>query len=379
GYFSYDFGTQNHSQLWSYDEYGAYLGAPKTTLTNVFNPQQTSVDTGVWQRDFAEGKVIVNATDQAFKIDLHGDFEKLHGSQDPFTNNGSIVSEVSIAPKDGVVLLRPIEEINDTTFLNGAFARIFSEDGKQKRTGFFAYDSAQRGGTQIVHLDLDHDGQRETIVADNTWVSIYDSNGALRTTFAPYTKTYNRGVNIAVGDMENDGSMEIVTGTDNGGGPQVRVFNKDGKLINPGFFAYGTNFRGGVTVAIGDLNGDGKKEIVCGAGFGGGPQVRVFNKDGKLINPGFFAYDKGFRGGVNVSVADVDGDGIDDIVTGPGLGGSPLARIYDKDGKKKSEFYVFAPNEKLGLEVVANDVDGDGRAEIIGLTTNVFTLSGFNE
>jgi hypothetical protein len=105
----------------------------------------------------------------------------------------------------------------------------------------------------------------------------------------------------------------------------------------------------------------------------------VYNKDGKLINPGFFAYDPSFRGGVNVSVADTNGDNIDEIITGPGFGGEPLARIYDKDGKLKNEFYVFDKKERNGLEVVANDVDGDGRAEVLGLTTNVFTLSGFKE
>jgi len=376
GYFSYDHGTENHAQLWTYDEYDAYLGLPKTSLTNTVNPQQTSINIGVWQREFEEGKVVVNATQQSVTVDLAGEFEKLHGIQDVKINNGAIVSEVTIASQDGIILLRPIEAINDATFLNGAFARIFSNDGKQKRTGFFAYENSVRGGTQVVRMDLNHDGLRETIVADNTFVSVYESDGTLRVQFAPYTASYKKGVNISVGDLDNDGSVEIVTGTENGGGPQVRIFNQDGRLINPGFFAYDKNFRGGVNVAIGDLNGDGKKEIICGAGVTGGPHVRVFNKNGKLINPGFFAYDKNFRGGVNISVADVDGDSLDDIVTGPGVGGSPLARIFNKDGKQKSEFYVFDKAERHGLEIVANDVDGDGRAEIIGLTTDVFTLSG---
>ena len=148
-------------------------------------------------------------------------------------------------------------------------------------------------------------------------------------------------------------------------------------LINPGFFAYADSFRGGVNVAIGDLNGDGIKEIICGAGYNGGPHVRVFRKDGTLINPGFFAYDKTFRGGVNVAVGDVDGDGVDDIVTGPGLGGSPLARVYDRDGNLQSEFYIFDSTDRDGLEVVTADIDDDGIAEILGLTTDVFTLSLF--
>ncbi len=370
GYFSYDRGVSDHATIWEYDEYDVFLGAPKSGPL---------VDAGVWQRDFAQGKVIVNATEQSTVIDLKGDFEKLHGTQDPNTNDGSISSEVIVPSRDGIVLLRPIEQINDATFLNGAFARVFSANGQQKRTGFFAYESAYRGGMQVIRFDTDGDGIRETIVANETDVLIYKPDGSLHASFAPYGETYKKGINISVGDIENDGTIEIVTGTENGGGPHVRVFNKDGVLINPGFFAYAKNFRGGVNVSIGDLNGDGIKEIICGAGFGGGPHVRVFKKDGTLINPGFFAYDTTFRGGVNVSAADIDGDGIDEIVTGPGLGGPPLARIYNKDGKKLSEFYVFAPKEKRGLEIVASDIDGDGKAEVIGLTTNVFTLSAFKE
>jgi hypothetical protein len=377
GYFGFDYGTENHAQLWTYDEYDVYLGAPKNDLRNTLDPQNSSINSGVWERDFEEGKVIVNATQSEQTVLLDGEFEKLHGTQDPSVNDGSIVYEITLAAKDGVILLRPIEEILDATFLNGSFARIFDQSGSVKRTGFFAYDSLARGGTQVVAYDLDLDGKRERIVADQTYVSIYNADNSLRTIFAPYTESYDKGINISIGDIEDDGSVEIVTGTENGGGPHIRVFNAEGTLINPGFFAYADAFRGGVNVAIGDLNADGIKEIICGAGFGGGPHVRVFKKDGTLINPGFFAYDENFRGGVNVSVADTNGDGIDDIVTGPGLGGSPIARIYDRDGNLYSAFEVFDTSDRNGLEVVASDLDGDGIAEVIGLTTDVFTLSNF--
>ena len=184
-------------------------------------------------------------------------------------------------------------------------------------------------------------------------------------------------INIAIGDIESDGSVEIVTGTENGGGPQIRIFNKDGNLIHPGFFAYDTGFRGGVNVAIGDLNGDNIKEIIAGAGVGGGPHVRVFNKDGRVINPGFFAYDPAFRGGVNVAVGDVNGDGVDDIVTGPGAPGGPHVRVFDKDGKMSVQFYAFEEADNRGIDVVATDLDGDQVAEIVGLSTDVFTISLF--
>ncbi len=92
---------------------------------------------------------------------------------------------------------------------------------------------------------------------------------------------------------------------------------------------------------------------------------------------GFFAYDETFRDGVNVATGDVDGDGVDEIITGPGLGGVPLARIYDRNGIRKNEFYIFDPTQRNGLEVATTDVDGDGVQEVIGLSTDVFTMSLF--
>ena len=376
GYYSFDYGDQDHSQLWWYDEYDAFLNNPASDYYYADDSSNKEIKEGVWRRDFKEGLVLLNSSGVDREIKLKGEFEKIHGTQDTQVNDGRIVSKVVVPSKDGIILLRPIEQIMGSTFLNASFASVFNQEGRKVRNGFFAYQSNLRGGQKIIIKDLDGNGSNEYVVADKNKVYIYSQNFDKTAEFYPYTKNYDKGINITVGDLDNDGSLEIITGTENGGGPHIRIFNRDGKLINPGFFAYGKGYRGGVNVAVGDLNGDGWNEIIAGAGVGGGPHVRVFNKDGKLINPGFFAYDPSFRGGVKVAVGDLNGDNIDEIITGPGYGGGPQVKVFNNNGKVLSAgFFAYDQNIRTGVKVAASDIDGDGKDEIIALTTDVFTLS----
>ena len=74
------------------------------------------------------------------------------------------------------------------------------------------------------------------------------------------------------------------------------------------FFAYDPTFSGGARVAVIDVNGDGKADIVTGAGPGGGPQVRIFEGGTGLqlqqnTMDSFMAFDPSFSGGVLVGGA----------------------------------------------------------------------------
>lgn len=374
GYYNFDYGTQDRSHVEYYDEYSVSLGRPIRGAVNLLLAASQEVAPGLWQRDFENGISLVNSTPSTRTLVLPGEYEKLNGTQDPYVNDGRVVNKVSIPSRDGLLLLRPLQEVVGDVFENGAFTRIFTADSRRVRASFFSYDERFSGSQNLLKHDVDGDGRIETLAADESSITIYADNGSIKTRFYPYTAAFRGGINFGIGDLNGDNTQEIVTGTGRGGGPQIRIFNSEGRLINPGFFAYATNFRGGVHVAVGDLNGDKINEIIAGAGFGGGPHIRVFNKDGHLINPGFFAYNPAFRGGVNVASGDIDGDGIDEIISGPGRTGGPHVRIWNQNGQIIGQFMAFNPTSNQGVRVAAYDFDGDRRDEIVAMTTDFFSL-----
>jgi hypothetical protein len=82
-------------------------------------------------------------------------------------------------------------------------------------------------------------------------------------------------------------AQKLVTGTGAGISPSVRVIDASG--TDTTFMAYDPLFPGGVRVALGDVNGDGVLDIITGAGPGGGPHVRIWNGTDLTELGGFFA------------------------------------------------------------------------------------------
>ena len=167
-------------------------------------------------------------------------------------------------------------------------------------------------------------------------VKVYDVvGGALAFTLTPFDPTFTGGVTVATGDVTGDGVDDVVVGTGAGGGPRVQIYDGASKQLVADFFAYEPSFSGGVNVAVGDVNGDGFGDVMIGSGVGGGPRVRVFSGDGigstsQTLLADFFAYESSFRGGVNVGSRTATGKTYADVVAGAGVGGGP--RIEEFDG-----------------------------------------------
>jgi hypothetical protein len=114
-----------------------------------------------------------------------------------------------------------------------------------------------------------------------------------------YETAFAGGVYVSAGDVNADGKAEIITGPGFGRAPQVRAFNTTGTVLAD-FGAFDPLFIGGVRVGSLDSNGDGRADYVVGAGPTGGPNVRVFDGFSQNVLDNFFAYDGSFRGGIFV-------------------------------------------------------------------------------
>lgn len=288
---------------------------------------------------------------------------------------------------------------------------------------FNAYGEDLRGGFHIYSKDMNGDAIPEIVTGTGEGfapqISIFNREGEPLARCYAYAQHLRAGVRVAIGDLDGDGSSEIITGSGPGGGPHIQIFNHECQRLSPGFFALDGRFRGGVYVTSGDINGDGKDEIIVTAGRGGGAHVMVYDKEGNVLanffaysntfrngikaaavdidgdgqdeivtgpefgsphvqvfqiqngnahrlNPGFFAFNTTFQGGVSVAGADVDGDGVEEIVTSVGHDATPLVRVFSRDGSfLQSEYYAYAAGFTGGINITAEDLDQDGRDEIL--------------
>src|SRR5215468_3946270 len=107
-------------------------------------------------------------------------------------------------------------------------------------------------------------------------------------------------------DLPSAAAGVFAVGADVGGQPEVHVYNPDGSLRDS-FLAYDAGFTGGVRVALADVNGDGVPDLVTAAGPGGGPHVKVFDGKTGLLDLSFYAYNPALSGGVTVAAGEING------------------------------------------------------------------------
>jgi len=337
---------------------GAPVGAPNPSGSVQFFDGNTSL-----------GTVAINANSQAIltNISFSPGIHSLKAVYNGDVNYNGSTGTLNYNVKK--LVLQPVYTVAPGA---GSTLVAFDTTTNQQKFALLPFGPNFRGGMRTATGDVNGDGVADILVAagagGNSTVRVYDGlNGGVIAGFQAFSG-YNGAVNISAGDINNDGFADIIVAPGSvGAGPNVRAFSgKTGGLLRS-FYAYSPGYLGGVTVAAGDVNGDGVADIITGPQTAAPPHVMVFNGINGSVLQSYYAYNPQFTGGIWVAAGDFNNDGFADVVTGANSNGGPHVVVVSGQNPRTqlASFFAYAPSFTGGVRVGVTDANGDGVPDII--------------
>ena len=323
-------------------------------------------------------------------------FSPLAGSNTVYF--GAVMATVVSASPTNLVVTVPVgatyapitETVNGlTAYADSPFLPVFPSSstlGSSSFVGPINLATAGNGPARVVIGDLDGDGKPDVVVANVYDGSIWiyrniSTNGALTAgSFAsPVIFAIGGGTDsqdgLALADLDGDGRLDIVTVNRNLNLVSIfQNFSSPGSLTTNSFGARVDIPLAGIPsgVAVMDLDGDGRPDIVTANQGSNTVSVLRNLSTGGLITSNSFAAAVNVPVGPGpwwVSLADLDGDGKPDVVTA-NLSSSGPGAVSVLRNESSVGNIVFAPDVDfpgLGgpLSVEVGDLDGDGKADLV--------------
>jgi hypothetical protein len=350
------------------------------TLTN----NGTAVTNGrfVSASDIAAGFLVftpvadANGTPYAsFTFQVRDDGGTANGGQDTDQSPNTFTINVTAVNDAPIVTLsqNSVTATVNTAFALDMFAMFAPGGGTDEATQTAqSYSVTATNGALFTVAPAISPAGRLTFTASGTpgtttvRVTVTDSAGATSTQVqfsvtvqaAPVTPAPQPPVNVTVDPT----ARFIAAGADAGGTGTVALFDARTGVPLISFQPFG-NYGGGVAVALGDLTGDGVAELVV-ATRGSIGLLSVYDlATGATLVSGVRPF-AGLNTGLQITIADMDGDGVQDLVFSPERGAPSVAGF----SFVKGQFVSFAnplPGANLNFQMTAGNVTGDARAEVI--------------
>ena len=267
-----------------------------------------------------------------------------------------------------------------------ARVRLYDKNGAQLAS-FLAFSAAEDfgAGVEAAVGDVNGDGWPDIIAGEgpapsasfSSQINVWDGKtGSLIKSMTPLVGIKD-GFRVATGDLDGNGSDEILGCQRPGGTTHGVALRLDGTAID-WFTLYGTFgwANAGCDIDAGDVNGDGKEEVVVK--YDGAWNAITINDEANKKAFGVPSPLTGYTGSTSLTMGDVNGDKKPEIIMAfrSAVMNSPEVIVFD--GRtvqpnvplfKLLGFKPFSFWWKTGVEVVARDIRGDGAVEILAKPT----------
>jgi hypothetical protein len=176
---------------------------------------------------------------------------------------------------------------------------------------------------------------------------------------APFGSGYTGPLSVALGAVNRDAVADIAVAQGAGSAGAVKVLDgKTGKAL-ASYYPFRASFRGGATVALGDVNADGRADVVVGSGPGATAQVKVYDSATRRPAGTLIPFARSFHGGISVAARDLNGDRRAELVVGSGPGMPATVQVFDgATSTLQDSFAPFAPTVRGGVSVAVVPLGG---------------------